>query len=68
MEGFPLALARITWDREWEIPVRMERWDYVREDGQPVKRLVESYEATDIRLDVGLRDIDFDPENPDYGY
>lgn len=68
LPGLALALARVHFDVGWGVPVRLERWDYLLEDGLREKRLVEAYTATDLRFDVGLEDEDFDPANPDYGY
>jgi hypothetical protein len=66
--GYPLALARLCIDETSSLPVRSERWAYVEGDGGPEARLMERYDYTDIVLDVGLTDLDFDPENPAYGY
>lgn len=67
LPGFPLAIARIYLDRQWNIPVRYEAYEWKDEAGGEY-HLVEFYEYRDIRLNVGLTDEDFDPENPEYGF
>jgi hypothetical protein len=56
--------ARVWIHRELKLPVRIQIWD--REDGKI--RLVEDYGYEEIKTDVGLKDEDFDPDNPDYDF
>ena len=35
-------------------------------DGEPV--LEEEYTYTDVRVNVGLTDLEFDPDNPEYDF
>lgn len=66
--GYELALIRVVFDQVWKVPVFTERWHYVDVDGKTERLLVETYTTTDLQLDAGLTDEDFDPENPEYGY
>jgi hypothetical protein len=63
-ERFPMASARLYIDREWNIPTGFE--SYERIDGRT--QLVEQYRYTKLSFDPDFKDIDFDPNNPDYGY
>jgi hypothetical protein len=44
--------------------ISMKAWDY--EDGQ--MRVIEDYVWAELQLGVALTDIDFDPDNPEYGF
>ena len=46
------------------LPTRFRSWDY--EDG--AFRLLEEYDYMDMRLNIGLTDSDFDPNNSEYGF
>ena len=49
-------------DDELQIPIRYESYDWPqKEGGQPV--LLEEYTYTDLKVNVGLTDKDFDPDN-----
>lgn len=50
--------------RRTGLPLRIRSWDV--EDGE--MRLVEDYGYEDVRVNVGLTDADFDPDNPAYGF
>jgi hypothetical protein len=50
--------------RETHLPTRVQVWDF--EDG--AMRLVEDYGYGKMRLNVGLDDSDFDPDNPAYDF
>lgn len=62
-----IHLARIFFDDERMIPVRYAAylWPDV-EDGEPP--LDEEYTFQEVKLNVGLTDADFDPDNPDYNF
>ncbi len=66
--GYELALIRVVFDEEWHAPVFTERWHYLDVDGERKRLLVEQYTTTNLVLDPGLTDKDFDPGNPEYGY
>ena len=60
-------IARIYLDQELEIPIAYEGFTWPEEQGgEPL--LQEKYFYTNLKLNVGLQDIDFGPSNPDYGY
>lgn len=63
---FRLAIARIVLDNEWNVPVHFEAWEWPEEGGEPI--LIERYSYLDLRLDPGLTDLDFSPENPAYTF
>lgn len=66
-KNFRFHLARIYIDDEHQIPIRYESYDWPqKEGGQPV--LLEEYTYTKLKLNVGLKDSDFDPDNPNYNF
>ena len=66
-DEFEFHIARIYLDQELEIPIAYEGFTWPQEQGgEPL--LQEKYFYTNLTLNVGLQDIDFDPSNPDYGY
>lgn len=66
-EHFEFHIARIFIDDELNVPLRYAAYSWPTEPGgEPV--LEEEYTYTDIQLNVGLSDIDFDYNNPDYNF
>ncbi|MEX2186897.1 MAG: DUF1571 domain-containing protein [Pirellulales bacterium] len=66
-KNFRFHLARIYIDDEMQIPIRYESYDWPqKEGGQPV--LLEEYTYMKLKLNVGLKDADFDPDNPNYNF
>ncbi|HVA45745.1 MAG TPA: DUF1571 domain-containing protein [Pirellulales bacterium] len=64
---FRLAIARIVLDDEWDVPVHFESHEWPAGDAaEPV--LSETYSYYDLKLNVGLTDRDFDPDNPEYSF
>ncbi|MBA61587.1 MAG: hypothetical protein CMJ76_04405 [Planctomycetaceae bacterium] len=66
---FTFHIAEIDMDMKRMIPIRLATWDWPQDgdnDQNPV--LTEEYIYHNVKLNVGLSDIDFDPENPDYSY
>jgi Protein of unknown function (DUF1571) len=60
-------ICRIFIDQEMQVPVRYAAYTWPTEEGgKPV--LEEEYTYLDVSLNVGLRDLDFDPENPAYRF
>ena len=54
-------------DREQNIPIRYACWTWPAKPGDdPV--LEEEYTYTNVKLNVGLTDKDFDPDNSDYNF
>jgi hypothetical protein len=54
-------------DRELGLPIRFEAYDWPQAPGRPPE-LVEEYTYLNLRLNVGLRDHDFDTANPNYSF
>ncbi len=60
-------IARIYIDIGHQIPIGYEGYLWPEKPGDPPV-LIEKYLYTQIQLNVGLTDLDFDPDNPDYDY
>ncbi len=64
---FRYHVAEIFVDDELQVPVRFASYDWPeQEGGKP--RLLEEYTFTQLRLNVGLSDTDFDYRNSEYGF
>jgi hypothetical protein len=64
---FRFYRSRLFIDQQWNIPVRCEGYDWPKRPGdQP--QLTEEYTYQGLRLNVGLSDADFDPNNPQYRF
>jgi len=64
---FRFHLGRVYLDRQLDVPLRYEAYDWPTESGgQP--ELIEQYTYRDLELNVGLSDRDFDPKNPEYHF
>jgi hypothetical protein len=64
---FPFHMTRFFIDKETKIPVRVEHYGYPSAKGEKPP-LLEEYTYTNIKLNVGLSDIDFDRRNPNYNF
>ena len=66
-DHFDFYRAQIFIDDELNVPIRYAAWSWPEKPGgEPV--LLEEYTYVKIKLNVGLTDEDFDPENPDYDF
>ncbi|MDR0327088.1 MAG: DUF1571 domain-containing protein [Planctomycetaceae bacterium] len=66
-QNFRFHVAQIYVDKELNMPIRYESYDWARKAGEtPV--LLEIYAYRDLKLNVGLTDADFDPKNPEYDF
>jgi hypothetical protein len=66
-EHFDFHRAHVFFDDELNVPIRYASWSWpMQRGGQPV--LEEEYTYTDIKLNVGLTEGDFDPDNPSYDF
>jgi hypothetical protein len=66
-ESQTFKFARIFVDDDLQLPVRFSSFDWPRRDGgAPI--LLEEYTYTDIKLNVGLTDWDFDHRNDEYKF
>ncbi len=63
---YDFHIAQILLDTERLIPLRYAAYLWPDKDGKPV--LEEEYTYLDVRLNVGLTDADFDPENEKYNF
>ena len=61
-----LATARIVIDTECDVPVHYEAYEWPAKGQKPF--LSETYSYYDLKLDIGLTDRDFDPDNPEYAF
>jgi hypothetical protein len=64
---FRFHKALVFVDDELKIPVRYEAYEWPEVPNGP-PQLIEEYTYTDIKLNNGFTDADFDPENPQYGF
>ncbi len=64
---FDFHIARIFVDDELNVPIRYEAYSWPTSAGEePV--LEEEYTYRDVKINVGLTDDDFDPDNPEYEF
>ncbi len=64
---FDFHIAQIFIDTERMIPLRYAAFMWPKKAGEEPP-LEEEYTYLDVKLNVGLTDADFDPENPDYKF
>lgn len=66
-DEFRYHKARIYLDDELNVPIRFAAWDWPKKKGgRPV--LMEEYTYTNLNLNVGLTDADFDRKNVKYAF
>ena len=66
-DHFEFHMAKIFIDDQYNIPLRYAAYSWPEEEGgEPV--LEEEYTFTDIKMNVGLEEIDFDTSNPEYDF
>ena len=66
-EEYSFHRLRIFIDDELQVPVRFTSSSFSKEPGG-LPRLDEEYSYTDVRLNTGLTDREFDVSHPDYGF
>jgi hypothetical protein len=59
--------VRLFIDSEFNLPIRFEAYDWPKHEGAPTE-LVEEYSYTNLKLNVGLGDQDFDTANRQYSF
>lgn len=64
---FQFHKVRLFIDSELNLPIRFEGYDWPRQEGG-APELVEEYSYIDLKLNVGLGDIDFDTANRQYSF
>lgn len=55
-------------DKELMLPVRSEAYGFPAIAGKEAGALLESYTYLDLKINVGLTDLDFSAKNPSYSY
>jgi hypothetical protein len=65
--NFLFHLARIFVDKELNLPIRYESYDWPKEVGGPPE-LIEEYTYLNLKLDNGFTDADFSIKNPNYKF
>ncbi len=65
--NFRFNKALVFVDDELKIPVRYEAYDWPKVPGGP-PQLIEEYTYTDIKVNNGFTDADFDENNPNYHF
>jgi len=66
-QNFTFYIARIYVDKELNLPIRYESYDWPRREGES-PTLLEVYSYLNLNLNVGLTDLDFDHKNPEYAF
>lgn len=66
-DHFEFHQAKIYVNDEIDLPIGYEGFEWPEQPGgEPV--LIERYFYRELKVNVGLKDIDFDPENPEYRF
>ncbi|MGI8978545.1 MAG: DUF1571 domain-containing protein [Pirellulaceae bacterium] len=65
--GFEFKLAQVFIDDEYNLPVRYVAYGWP-EAGEKGDKILEEYNYTNLKFNIGLTDHDFDPANPNYKY
>ena len=65
--NFLFHLARIFVDKEFNLPIRYESYDWPKEAGG-APELLEEYTYLNLKLNNGFTDADFDIKNPSYKF
>lgn len=65
--NFLFHLARIFVDKEFNLPIRYESYDWPKAEGE-APGLMEEYTYLNLKLNNGFTDADFDIKNPNYKF
>ncbi len=65
--GIQFHMTRLFIDNQTKLPIRVQQLGFPTEKGGEPP-IIEDYTYTQIRTNVGLRNIDFDTRNPKYDY
>lgn len=65
---FEFHLAQIFIDDETKLPVRYAAYHWPTDPADKMGPVIEEYTYLDLKLNPGLVDADFDPENPNYNF
>lgn len=64
---FAFHITRLYIDKETELPIMVEQYGFPTQPGAKPP-LLEIYTYSNVRTNLGLTSIDFDPNNPNYGF
>jgi hypothetical protein len=64
--GMNVPLARVFTDIELDVPIRYVAYEWPVGDEPP--QILEEYTYQNLKINVGLTDLDFDKNNPKYGF
>jgi hypothetical protein len=64
---FPFQMTRLYIEKESRLPIRIENYGFPSRPGERPP-LLEEYTYTNVRVNVGLTDRDFDRNNPEYSF
>ncbi|HTI49409.1 MAG TPA: DUF1571 domain-containing protein [Planctomycetaceae bacterium] len=65
--GFNYSLTRVYCAADSKLPIRAEQYGWPERPGEKPP-LLEEYNYSDLKVNVGLSDTDFSPRNPMYGF
>jgi hypothetical protein len=65
---FEFHIAQIFIHDELQVPVRYAAYHWPTDSKDKTGPVIEEYTHVDIKVNVGLTDADFDPENPNYAF
>jgi len=64
----PFARVEVLYDPDHHLPMRITNYDWPEPGHTGELPLAERYCYENLKLDVALTSLDFDPANPDYGF
>ncbi|MGH7927183.1 MAG: DUF1571 domain-containing protein, partial [Candidatus Binatia bacterium] len=64
---FDFHIARVFIDDELNVPIRYAAYTWPQQEGAEPP-VIEEYTYLDLKLNVGLTDADFDPDNSSYNF
>lgn len=65
---FEFHIAQIFIDDETKLPVRYAAYHWPTDPNDKLGPVIEEYTYLDVKINPGLVDADFDPENPNYNF
>lgn len=67
-DDIKFAQTRLYLDAKTHLPVRSQRYVFPRRKKDDTPVLYEEYTYLEMKTNVGLKDLDFDPNNPNYHF
>lgn len=64
---FPYQLTRVYFDKKTRLPIRVENYGFPAAPGRQAP-LLEEYTYTNVRVNNGFKNSDFDQQNPKYSF